>query len=110
MIDFETVRFMKLLDELAALSANGIVPFSEATPESWGSRQKLFYDDTPANFRVVCDACIDELHHDIISYYSSADYTIRAICEEGDKPFVEVMSADGCYTIVVEDGVWYFVA
>lgn len=109
MVDFETVRFMGMLDKLAALSANGIVPFSEATQESWSSHQYLFFDDSAENFRIVCDACIDELHHDIVSYYSGADYIVRAICEEDEQPFVEIMSADGQYTIVVEDGVWYFV-
>lgn len=108
MIDFETVRFLKLLDELAALSANGIVPFSKATEESWHSCQYLFFDDKSESFPIVWEAIVDELHHDIISYYSGENYTVRAVCEEEEKPFIEVISADTKYAIVVEDGAWYF--
>ena len=109
MIDFETVRFTKMLDELAALTASDIKPFSEATQESWRSRECLFYDDKTLGFPIVCDALIDELHHDIISYYSGEDFTVKLICEDDDEPFIEVMSADKKYAIVVEDGAWYFV-
>lgn len=109
MIDFETLRFMKVLDELAAKSANGIIPFSEATEESWGSRQHLFFDDKSEAKSIVSDACVNEFHHDIVGYYSCEDYTVRLSCPEDEKPFVEIMSADTEYAIVVEDGVWYFV-
>lgn len=110
MIDFETVRFMKLLDELADMTSNDIVPFSKATQESWCSRQNLFFDDTAGEveFPIVCEAVIDELHHDILSCYSGEDYTVRLICEEDEKPFIEVASVDQKYSIVIEDGTWYF--
>lgn len=108
MIDFETVHFMKMLDELAAMTANGIAPFSEATPESWCSRQILFFDNNEDGYPIVRDALIDELHHDIISYYSGEDYTVRLICTEDGKSFVEVMSVNQKYAIVIENGTWYF--
>ena len=43
MIDFKTLKFMKLLDQLAVLTANGIRPFSDADDDT--KDDFLFYDE-----------------------------------------------------------------
>ena len=120
MIDFQTLCFLKKLDELAELSAYGIKPFSKATMENW--HECVFYDETLSDnddgFYVVLDACIDELHHDIICYCvddrDGEDYSIRVVFDDDNKPFISIKP--GCnnlygydWQIVIEDGQWNFV-
>ena len=123
MINIETMKFIKLLDELAEFTKNGISPFSEATEETY--QTQIFYDEKrlegERGYRVVLDACIlddpDCIHHDIISYYDShsLEYKIRVkfdedIEEDEDEPFVyvEVELAISEDIIVIENGRWYF--
>lgn len=108
MVDFETVAFIKMLDDLAARSQYGIMPFSEATEETWDAEEILFYDDTREKKPIVIQALVDDLHHDIITLCGSEDFTASVVCTEDEKPFIEVMSTDRRYAIVIEDGKWYF--
>ena len=117
MINIETIKFVKMLDELAALTANGVEPFSCASSESFGS--KVFYDETKPDengfFPVVLDACIIEdpecLHHDIVSYYDSVskEYTVRADIVEGEDPSLTVAMLHSDTQIAVYCGRWHFV-
>lgn len=131
MIDFATIRFVKLLDELALQTARGIKPFSEAAQDTW--RNFLFYDaETSADivfpscvveptdgmriFPIVQDACVDELHKDIIGYYedgnNNKDYVMVVVVPEDEDPFVAIGISDGASpneeAIFIENGQWYF--
>lgn len=116
MINIETIKFTKMLDELAELSKNGIDEFKNATEEN--QRSKIFYDkhseDENGNYRVVLDACILDdtncYHHDVISYYDSEarEYEIRVVFDEYKTPFVEVKMFLRDDSIVIENGRWYF--
>lgn len=115
MINLETIKFVKMLDELAALSQNGIEPFKNATEESF--RQKVFYDvealEEKGGYKIVLDACIVDdpqcYHHDIISYYGehNLEYNIRVIIDE-DSAYIEVSLLVSEEIIVIENGKWYF--
>ena len=115
MINIETLKFVKMLDELAELSRNGIEPFENATEETY--RTKVFYDKTPLvderGYRVVLDACIwdnpDCYHHDIVSYYDSrnSEYKIRVLIDE-EGAYIEVFLLISEDAIVIENGMWYF--
>ena len=120
MIDFRTISFLKDLDNITVLTAAGIKPFSDATADSMNDF--LFYDDGAvrgdAGFPVVRDACVDHIHHDIISCYDDncygKDYTIRVVFDENGKPFVKVTPGNenksGENMIrIIEDGYGYFV-
>ena len=116
MINVETIKFIKMLDEFAACSANGIEPFSKATEESYGL--KIHYDERAIEgeegFKVVADACILDdpkcYHHDIISYWDtdSLEYKIRVIIDEEGVPYLDVKLILSDEEIVIEDGRWYF--
>ena len=43
MIDMDTIRAIAKLNELTKLAENGILPFSEATPDN--IHDHIFYDD-----------------------------------------------------------------
>ena len=116
MINVETIKFVKMLDELAACTENGIEPFANANEETY--RTKIYYDEndiaSEEGCRVVCDACIIDnpecYHHDIISYWDSEsrEYKIRVIIDEDNVPFVSVKLMYSDEIIVIENGVWYF--
>lgn len=116
MINFETIKFMKLLDELAELTEEGIEPFENATEGT--IRTKIFYDasqaDEKGGYRIVCESCIlddpDCFHHDIISYMDegSHEYKIRVLFDEDEKPYILVELWISEEVIIVEDGYWHF--
>ena len=116
MINIETIKFRKMLDELAELSANGIEPFENATYESFHS--KIFYDSKKLDeegYKVVLQACLTLDHHDIISYYDadSFEYNVRVKIDEESFPdesipYVEVKLLISEDIIIIEDGKWYF--
>lgn len=119
MINVETIKFVNMLNELAALSNNGIEPFENATEETY--RNQVFYDTRLAEdekvYRVVLDACIcddpDCYHHDVISYYDSDsfEYKIRVKFDDEDKEtgaYICVELSLSEEIIVIENGHWYF--
>lgn len=77
--DIEILKFIKMLDELAKKSKNGIKSFNEVTIDNF--ENYIFYDPKSENngiFKIVLDACLIE-HHDIVSYYDNycgKDYLI----------------------------------
>ncbi len=118
MINVETMKFEKMLDELAELVGNGIEKFSEATQTSFGT--KIFYDekkeDENGYYDIVLDALIiDEVdchHHDVISYYGqdSNEYGVKvSFDEDNENPYVFVELFESNETIIVDPKHWYFV-
>lgn len=97
-MDFETIKFISLLNQLAEKSKNGYIPFSKATAKN---KNCILYDDesTYSNGHpIVCDTCIDEIHHDIIDTY------------EGEESFINITCKyDTSINIVVDNGTWYTV-
>lgn len=114
MINVETIKFVQMLDELAALSKNGILPFDNA--KEGELRDKIYYDaknkDEQGYYRVVLDACIVDdpqcYHHDIISYYDSLEYSVRVVIDEESEPYISVQLLISEDTIIIENGTWYF--
>lgn len=112
MINVETIKFVKMLDELAARTANGIEPFAEINEERRDVR--IHYNELDAGgeegYRVVCDSCIIDGHHDIISYWDSGsiEYQIRAIIDAKYGAHINVKLLLSEDLIVIENGKWYF--
>lgn len=116
MINVETIKFIKMLDEFASCSASGIDPFGKATEATYGER--IHYDERliegEEGFKVVADACIVDdpayYHHDIISYWDedTIEYKIRVIIDETGIPYLSIKLLLSDEEIVVEDGKWYF--
>ena len=118
MINVETIKFVKMLDELVELVRTGIEEFSEATEGTYGT--KIHYDkktaDENGNCNIVLDACIvdavDCYHHDIISYYGydSNEYKVQVAFDDNDgKPYVLVNLFESDELIIVDSERWYFV-
>lgn len=115
MIEFETVRFIKMLDELAKLSKNEIIPFREMT--SIREENHICYDENSQNsngtYKIPLEMCLICDHHDIICYYDdyvkSDDVIIGVSVDECDNSkFVSVVCLDSDYSIVIQNGEWYF--
>ena len=109
MINTETLKFSKMLDELAEKSKNGIEKFENATSETF--HEKIFYAED-LNCKVVQEACIiddeDCIHHDIIGFYEGNEYSMHVELVDDDEPFVLVQMLDSNEEIVIENGEWYF--
>ena len=114
MINVETIKFVKMLDELAELSKKGIEPFESATEETYGTR--VFYDEKSLarekGYKIVLDACIWDnpecYHHDIISYYDSdsLEYKVRVMIDE-DGAFIVVTLVMSDSIVIIENGGWH---
>ena len=118
MINVETIKFVRMLDDLAELGLNGFAPFEEATQEN--RCEKIFYDtqttDGQEGYRIVLDACIIDdpecYHHDVISYYDSdsLEYTVRVMFDEESVPYISVELLISEDSVVIENGSWYFLS
>lgn len=114
MINVETIKFVQMLDELAVLSKNGILPFENA--KEGELHKKVYYDsrieDEQGNYKVVLDACVVDdpqcYHHDIISYYDSLEYNVRVVIDKESEPYISVKLLISEEIIVIENGTWYF--
>lgn len=112
-MDFETIKFISLLNQLAEKSKNGYIPFLKATAKN---KNCILYDDesTYSNGHpIVCDTCIDEIHHDIIDTYNEIydpeGIVIRLVIE-GEESFINITCKyDTSINIVVDNGTWYTV-
>lgn len=112
-MDFETIKFISLLNQLAEKSKNGYIPFSKATAKN---KNCILYDDesTYSNGHpIVYDTCIDEIHHDIIDTYNEIydpeGIVIRLVIEE-EESFINITCKyDTSINIVVDNGTWYTV-
>ena len=117
MINVETIKFLRMLDELVELVANGIEEFGETTESTY--RTKIHYDkktaDETGNCNIVLDACIvddaDCYHHDVIGYYGddSNEYKVQVAFDVDDgTPYVLVSLFESDEQIVVDAEHWYF--
>ncbi len=118
MINVETIKFLKMLDELVELVENGIEEFGKANEATFGT--KIFYDkrtkDSNGNYSIVRDADVlddeDYYHHDVVSYFGcdTNEYKVQvAFDEDFNTPYVLVTLIESGEQIVVEDQHWYFV-
>ena len=118
MLNIETIRFIKMLDELAEKTKKGIFDFKEATEDN--RQDRIFYDERcvhdDGSFGVVLDSCViddpDCIHHDVISYYGneSDEYAVCAIVDrEENDVYILVRLTTSDEQIVIKDGEWYFV-
>lgn len=114
MINFETIKLIRMLDDLAAKTANGIKPFAEAN--EMNRDNFVFYQevaDEEGNYPVVLDAMIIDdpkcYHHDVISLCDgdTDEYTIRVVKDEIEGTYVRVRLALSYEEIIIEDGRWY---
>lgn len=109
MIDFETIEFIGMLNEMAAKSKNGIKPFGEATYENF--HDYIFYDDSAGagenKFRIVQDACLVCDHHDVISYFEGYQECDAFVCVEDDDLSAQIWFPMINSWIIVENGRWY---
>lgn len=114
MINFETIKLIRLLDDLAAKTANGIKSFAEANETN--RDDFVFYQevaDEDGNYPVVLDAMIIDdpkcYHHDVISLCDGGtdEYTIRVVKDEVEGIYVCVRLALSSEEIIIEDGRWY---
>lgn len=114
-VNFATVKFMAMIEELKGLSKNGIKPFCEANSENFG--EYVFYDEDSKNDNGLCNivlsACLAPGHHDAISYYDSfnntntSDYSVGVNVEDADA-WIEINCNDGS-SVVIQNGNWEFV-
>lgn len=117
MINIETVRFIKIIEELTKLSKNGIKPFSEATEIN--RNFYIFYDENNVNVDGSYKICLDMVligdHHDVISYYenyiASSDpkdqFLYGVMIDEDDDKYIKIKISDD-EDIIIENGKWYF--
>ena len=114
MINFETIKLIRLLDDLAAKTENGIKSFAEASETN--RDDFVFYQevaDEEGNYPVVLDAMIIDdpecYHHDVISLCDGGtdEYTIRVVKDEVEGIYVCVRLALSSEEIIIEDGRWY---
>lgn len=114
MINFETIKLIRLLDDLASQTANGIKPFAEMNEKN--RNDFVFYQevaDEEGNYPVVLDAMIIDdpecYHHDVISLCDSStdEYTVRVVKDEVEGNFIRVRLALSFEEIIIENGHWY---
>ena len=119
MIDMDTLKAVAKLNELTKLAENGILPFSEATPENINDH--IFYDDEDEGMELddglviypaVGDCCVDELHHDIISYDENSLWIIVVTVDtepecDDVNPTVSMWPKNQDGSIEIIDGSWY---
>ena len=117
MINIETVKFIKVIEELAKLSKNGIKPFSEATEINKDCF--IFYDENKTNidgsYKICLDMMICEGHHDVISYYENYkgdnnpvdEFMYGVVIDEDGDTYVNIKLSDD-EDIIIENGEWKF--
>lgn len=110
MINLKTVKFIKLLNDLAEKSKNGIDRFENATDEK-ELENKIFYTTNPKthNCGVVSDVIIDKNHHDVVSFIVSDEYSVSVVADSDEnEKFILVKLFENDIDIVIENGRWDF--
>lgn len=109
MINVETIKFVKMLDELAERSKNGIEPFENATHDNlW---EKVFYDPTAKDeegYKVVLDALISDDERDLRAYYENSEYAVRVEIDELSNISINIKLLLSEDTIIIKNGAWWF--
>lgn len=109
-INWQSIKLMKTMDELAELTEAGFREFDKATWEDKDvfvlvDREKADEHGAP----IVLDSLIDELHHDAISYFDSLfDDVIFRVVDQGDESFIIVRSLCSNDEVCIDRGRWYF--
>lgn len=121
MLNFQTIEFIGLLNELAEKTKVGFFPFSKATAEQ---EDGILYDDknkgNNGKYPVIANYSINELHHDIISLYSDKKYSdiislysdenysviINAVVDN-EEPYIIITFESNDMMIIVEEGRWH---
>ena len=107
LINVETIKFVRLLDDLAKTSLNGISPFENASEKS---KNNIFYDsnmyDEDGYFVVYWSNIRD---HYIHSYYDSITngYKVRVVLNY-PAPVLRITLLGSRETIIIHDGIWEF--
>lgn len=110
-INFNTLRFLDMLNKLAEMTKHGFIAFDEVSTDE--DCEKVMYDNSKedyAGYRIVMDCVIDECHHDIVSDYDSyccGGYKARVEFDDDDIPYIEIQTDDSNTWFVVENGRWY---
>lgn len=120
MINIETLKLIKVIEELRELSKSGIKPFSECTEENNG--QYVFYDERKTNpdgsYKICLDTLVIDEHHDVICHYESyagEGHSLRNECYIGvvtteEEPFINIHLIKEGYDIVIYDNNWEIIA
>ena len=118
MINTETISFLGELNSLAKKSKNGIRPFSKVTKEN-KDEGILYKDEEPFGevdgknfYPVICNALIDDCHHDIINTYSGSYANIgihfTAVKNGDENGYIQVTSSrESNFCVIICDGEWY---
>lgn len=114
MINIETLEFLKVIEDIAEKTKNGIEPFVKATESNID--EIAFYDESAKEdngYLLVYDTVIIDdpqcKHHDVVSYYGTPEYHVWAKQDEYGKWFILVAFSNDDAQIIIEDGHWYFV-
>ena len=111
MINVDTIKMMKLIEDFTERSKNGIVPFSKITSEN--QDYYISYDEHVKNaggrsYKVPAGTCLALEHHDVYCYYGDdEDYTMGVVIEEDGQKYVEI-KFNNDDIIIIENGEWYF--
>lgn len=109
MLNFQTIEFIGLLNELAEKTKVGFFPFSKVTFEQGDG---ILYDDNNKDnngkYPVIANYSMDELHNDIISLYSDENYgaVINAVVDN-EEPYIIITFEANDMVVIVEGGRWY---
>lgn len=112
-INVQTVKFLKMLEELTELTNDEFTDFENLTQDQIEWECGIIYDKKNKNengsYKVVLDLLIAEDHHDIISYFDTycdcGGYTV-GVMEDEDGMYIQVDIEEE--SIIIEKGVWYF--
>ncbi len=120
MFDLTTLQLISTFKRLSDLFSLGVVPFSEVLDDEGLC---LVYDDSePVNtgdsnsnsYRIVLDKCVDENHHDIVSYYEmfgAEFYLVHEYDKESDSidEYICVHFDNSDSVVIIDENGWYFV-
>ncbi len=130
MINFETVKFIDLLNHLASISKHPekIIAFSEKSPEIAKKCRRyndyecdfILYDDErvvspigdPGEMFVVKEVLVDDAHNEIVSRYDDYNEVFITVSPDYDNEGKWIMVAivndkeDESHQFLIQDGKW----
>ena len=116
MVNVQTIKFMKMLDELAALSENGFVDWETLnhSKESGIPDNKILYSSkhvTPSGYyKVICDVTWDAGEWDIVGFYDNIEFDSNVeIGVNTEEPMsIDIKFINEREYITIMNGEWYF--
>lgn len=123
MFDLKTLQLISTFNTLSDRFSLGVVPFSEADEEddcvllyddSESVDTGTDFDDNSNFYRIVLDKCIDENHHDIVSYYDVPGIDFYLVHEYNKKDdsideYICVHFDNSDSQVIIDEDGWYFV-